>query len=196
MTTPTATKTKNWPRLISTLERILNEPASWNQNSWASPCGTAYCFAGHAALMVGGRQLKGDEAGYGYVHRDQWTDRVKLPEPVIQELDLGTEHRDGWAMSFIGREALGLSYGEADLLFDGYNSIDTIYGILRGWIHIELQQVRDEEPRDWEKVNVLQRRWDELYMLQSTVIEVSADMIDKRVAELAKERLQDLMADL
>lgn len=47
-----------------TIEHVLAHPEEWDQAHWASasataPCGTAYCFAGHAAVTVAGAQPTG-----------------------------------------------------------------------------------------------------------------------------------------
>jgi hypothetical protein len=45
----------NVPLLCKVLEHIENHPEEWDQKNWKTEtaCGTAYCFAGHALVMMG-----------------------------------------------------------------------------------------------------------------------------------------------
>lgn len=108
----------NLPLLRKILEKIDAEPDSWVQCAWGlewnsingrlvnrrnrPTCGTAFCIAGHAADMTGWTTT-GWSAG---------------------EASSFWENADGQErqVSIIGREALGLTYIEAELLFNGENN--------------------------------------------------------------------------
>ena len=139
---------KNWDLLLDTFEKILDHPESWNQSTWANTCGTAYCFAGHAALLAGGKQLRvSDLSDYlgGDIGSRAWSDYVTLPEERQQELYLDSGYQvrtdDGepaWSMSQVGRHALGLSTAESDALFRGSNTVEVIFGLLLGFMASEV----------------------------------------------------------
>jgi hypothetical protein len=84
-----------------TLEHIFAHPAEWNQRYWATqtPCGTAYCFAGHAAVTVAGARPTGDATMAVYVD------------------EFNTQH-----ISDAGQQVLGLDGARADHLFRATNS--------------------------------------------------------------------------
>lgn len=51
----------NIPLLLQTMAHIEAHPKQWNQGSWIredSDCGTAYCFAGWAAVLSGAKFAK------------------------------------------------------------------------------------------------------------------------------------------
>ena len=77
--------TPNVPLLRRTLAHIETKPDTWEQSSWRSQChagcGTAYCFAGWAVVLHGGKFAVGDAgeladtvvpAGADPADRDQW----------------------------------------------------------------------------------------------------------------------------
>lgn len=114
----------NEPLLLKTLEHIKSvpqltvpdEPAmlalkeqgkpaeGWYQSDWAVEveCGTAYCFAGWAALLSG-HHIKVDKSGYALIDDNR-------------ELSI----------RYVAMEELGIDIGEADDLFDGTNDLDAL----------------------------------------------------------------------
>lgn len=83
----------NVPLMEATMGRIIAEPASWDQRLVAmeQPCGTTFCFAGHAALV----------SGCTFTVGGWFEDAARMP---ISPMDYA-------------RAALGLTYDEAESLF-------------------------------------------------------------------------------
>ncbi len=114
----------NLPLLRKILDKIDTDPESWVQGCWGmewnsitgdiiadqhrqlgrahTACGTAYCIAGHAAILTGWKP-------------STWS---------LGEASAYWEHEDGRErrISVIGRDALGLTGEEAEMLFSGGNS--------------------------------------------------------------------------
>lgn len=199
--TETAVK-KNWELLLNTFEKILDNPESWDQANWATTCGTAYCFAGHAALLAGGKQIRNlDLSEPGYGGPGSWTEYVTLPEEKIAALDLGeiaqhsarTKHGlPTFPMSRVGREALGLTIDESDVLFRGSNTIEVLYGILQAWMAADC---------DGDHRHALYNLHDRLfYMLRDKVRDFVAKQNYKRTEARAqvvvREKLHEILDNL
>lgn len=56
---------RNLPLLRKTMDFINEHPENHNQQTWVSPCGTQFCFAGHAAI-IDGADFDPAKAGYGW----------------------------------------------------------------------------------------------------------------------------------
>lgn len=136
------TTTKNWPLLTKVVSHIIAHPESWDQTVYANTCGTAFCVAGHAAVMVGGNQLQlrdlypevtmyqkgGDHEDLG----EDFTDQVTLSKELQKKLSLYS-NKPALDMADVGQAALGLSHLEANHLFDGDNALGDILTIVRHW---------------------------------------------------------------
>lgn len=152
--------TRNWPLLIETMQFILDHPAQWDQSVWANTCGTAYCFAGHASLLLGGRQLKGGDLGTnsGYLS-DEWTDLVVVPDDLAAAVDEGTawdtwyrtiDGRKAYSMSGVAEVALGLDTGDDGevVLFDSDNSLGDLLFYLRAMAKADGVELPESWPTD------------------------------------------------
>ena len=184
---------KNWELLLSTFETIVRNPQSWQQSDWASPCGTAYCFAGHASILAGGKQVqsKDVDGGYGYGGED-WVDLVKLPAkheiPNLPEYD--KRAKDGsplHQMARVGREALGLEYHEASQLFDSGNTALMIWGMLTGWITTEMDSVVNIYPY-YERLDRLN---DLRYQARSVDEMAMSQLLKRQAAKEIHRAIQD-----
>jgi hypothetical protein len=100
----------NVPLLLRTLEHIEAHPEEWNQEKWH--CGSAYCFAGHAATLSGAVFVT--------------TPGDPDPDDTIHVLGPGDDKPH--AVYYYAAGALGLDpYGRAaDRLFDGSNTLDDL----------------------------------------------------------------------
>lgn len=119
--------------LRETMDYIKNNPQKWRQDSWyawvneagqieygvisldmeeVNSCGSAFCFAGHAALKSGFPAPPREN------HR-QWT--------KAEEVDGYTQnvHVDEFA-----REKLGLTWEQAEVLFSGDNTLEDLEKIV------------------------------------------------------------------
>lgn len=107
--------TPNLPLLWATLEEIQSHPENWNQGLWrtnaddgvlpeGNTCGTAYCFAGTAAVLAGHVVNANGFVRYG----------------------LGRTH-----VSLVAEAELGLDALTADELFDGTNDLDDIQRVVK-----------------------------------------------------------------
>lgn len=98
----------NVPLLRKTLEHIEAHPGEWDQENYR--CGSAACFAGHAALLAGGEWDRPNEP---------------LDDYLAPSSDRPFETADERAVS-----VLGLEQWQADRLFDGGNSLDDLRRIV------------------------------------------------------------------
>lgn len=121
------------------LERFGPEWGSWSQGSWhktnGDVCGSTYCIAGQTVAQVGYRlDLQVDEFNYNYDEGTRIPVRWGAQDctPVVFDSldDKGKPvYRDAGAsesIADVARKALGLTYGEANRLFDGGNEIEDV----------------------------------------------------------------------
>jgi hypothetical protein len=108
--------------LEDTMKHIEENPQTWSQNNWyvwrtatgdkywgvvttemveTNSCGSAYCFAGHAALS----------AGFSAPPKENYA---------------GWFGQNGQYVDEFARETLGLTQAQADALFHGDNSMDDL----------------------------------------------------------------------
>jgi hypothetical protein len=101
--------TPNVPLLRKVLTHIEEHPDEHDQAQWAvrTGCGTAYCFAGWAAVMSGA-ELDWRHAG---------VDEHGRPTTDSCEVDGQRRYIEGYA-----KDQLGLSYNDANDLFAWRNS--------------------------------------------------------------------------
>jgi hypothetical protein len=120
------------------MQFILDHPEQWDQSVWSNTCGTAYCFAGHASILAGSRQLQGKDY-YEDSNSTEWLELVVPPPELWAKLGnrgwaTGTvTGEDAWAMSDVAQAALGIDRCEDDDLFDSENSLGDLLHILREW---------------------------------------------------------------
>lgn len=113
----------NLPLLRKVLDHIDAHPEEWHQRFWAintteTACGTAYCIAGHAAVMTG-HDVKIDPA-------DIWSVLVDDNESCIR--DLPDEPLES-TVAFVARQELGLSFEDGCVLFASWNDRATVQAI-------------------------------------------------------------------
>jgi len=128
------------PLLQKVLDHVTAHPEEHDQSVWArqTPCGTSMCVAGHTAAMCGwdlDRSVWSPMTGFSRVLRDN------VPRHV----------------SDVAAEELGLTTHEADVLFDGWNTLADLWWVARklggdevavpeGAVHLE---AADNAPRNW-----------------------------------------------
>jgi hypothetical protein len=105
--------TTNPEAVLDTLARVEAHPEEWDQGDWAyeSPCGTRYCFGGHALLTVGARMDVSAKT----------VEVASLPESLRSRFV-----REHVAISAGARAVLGVDGPTADRLFHGSNSMDDL----------------------------------------------------------------------
>lgn len=97
--------------LESVLTHIKRYPEEWHQAVWAErgpACGTAYCFAGHTAVM----------SGYEIAWANQGSGVFGA-----------TKVEGGQFIDTIAARELGLDFVDADRLFESSNSLENLYDI-------------------------------------------------------------------
>ena len=103
--------------LRKVLRYIKTHPKEWDQDIWGEkkPCGTAFCFAGHALAMAGAklRWSKPDEDGW------QELDAVRFPHRAYET-----------NISRAAQRVLGLTGDQAGYLFGGSNTLKEIESIV------------------------------------------------------------------
>lgn len=115
--------TINVPLLRKVLEHITEHPSEWRQHKWATRflklngevCGTAFCVAGHAAVM----------AGY---HID-WTRDESMVRYVTE----------GGSIEYVARQELGFSAEESKRMFWESNDLASIWGMASEFTHGEIE---------------------------------------------------------
>lgn len=99
--------------LETTMEYIEAHPEEHDQGTWRNRCSTAFCFAGHAAILAGAESPKvlANSTDYWYIDTDgkAVADREEHPRAVhVQEY---------------ARAALGLNYPQTPILFHSDNTV-------------------------------------------------------------------------
>lgn len=102
----------NVERLDNAMAHIVAHPEEWNQGYWAArvgpSCNTAYCLGGTVAAQAGAA-MEWDTSRFG--------DAAHYcidPEGNRQKIDA------------YAQQLLELSNGDADILFDGINSLENL----------------------------------------------------------------------
>lgn len=117
----------NVDKLRGTLEYIERHPDEWDQDVWASSCGTAFCFAGHAVHMddewdIIATSYERDEQGH-YDHRIiDWSesDSDYRVVPLARRKSTG----EVTEISEAAEEVLGLHHeGKERIIFNGGNTL-------------------------------------------------------------------------
>lgn len=133
---------RDLPLLVKVLEHVTAHPEEHDQSVWAqqTPCGTAMCVAGHTATMCGwdiDRSFWSPMTGFSQVRRAGCAERRHVSD--------------------VAAEALGLTADEADVLFDGWNTLADLWWVARkiggdevvvpeGAVHLE---AADNAPKNW-----------------------------------------------
>lgn len=109
--------TPNVPLLRQTLGYIEEHPEEWKQEVYH--CGTAACFAGHAALLDGGEWIDAESESL----------LARGDDPAMYTRDLRDGRRSVWVFHRAQR-ILGLTPGQAYALFDEENSLEALRKIV------------------------------------------------------------------
>lgn len=96
----------NVPLLDKVLSHLIAHPDEWQQQSWArrSACGTAYCVAGHVAVMTG--------------HDVDWGHDT-FGSPALTTA--------GELIPVVAQRELGLTDVQRSLLFAGTNTLGDLF---------------------------------------------------------------------
>lgn len=105
MSRPADLPERNVALLQKTIDYIEQHPDQHDQNVWNNACGTAFCFAGHAALLAGATPPHGNT--------EFW--RV---DPLTLRATSYHLSPDAPIISDFAEKQLGLSWIEADIMFD------------------------------------------------------------------------------
>lgn len=139
-------KEPNVPLLRKTLEHIVAFPEEWDQTVYAAApleqlpeltkentqaCGTAFCFAGHALLLSGKKFNWMRPVRFGLGDRPGWV-----------TVNFTT---DGEAIERAAEKELGLSYRQAEQLFDVDNSLGRIVELLVDFTGEDLFDIVDDK---------------------------------------------------
>lgn len=133
--------------LLETLEHIENNPQTWEQGDWyvwvgsdghlvrgyggitveeVNSCGTAMCFAGHAAIKSG---------------------FPPAPAPEVGKTTLSPwKNEHGVEVMDYARDRLGLTRGQSDVLFDATNTLED----LRTLVEAIIDNPEIDEDELWE----------------------------------------------
>jgi hypothetical protein len=100
----------NLPLLRKVLDHIDAHPEEWEQGSWAIQssrysCGTAYCLAGHVAVMTG-HEPAWDSIAQGEFYADHTTADACIGDVAQAELGITTEEADALFQADNSRTAL------------------------------------------------------------------------------------------
>lgn len=119
-------KPDNWPQrnvalLQATMAYIEKNPEQHDQNNWITACGTAFCYAGHAAILAGAARPGNEVAEWGR----SWAINVETLESLAVESVSGYSDTVKPIDEFAAAR-LGLTLDEADVLFDGDQTLRTL----------------------------------------------------------------------
>jgi len=138
---PLLRKTLEWA-YEQHLKAERGEPSEWNQSNWilTTECGTVCCIAGKITIDAGWTPVWGFVGGGEVVRRDGISDDV-------------SDDVSSYASDVATRE-LGLTEGQAQLLFSGANTIEDLYSLAGQFTdgevqpppELDLSAVRDSDP--------------------------------------------------
>lgn len=132
--------------LLRTLRRIEANPEEHDQNTWR--CGTRMCFAGHAATAEGGIWFKNSQYLFAR-NSDPLND-------VVSVVGTNGDRVQAIRAQDRARRMLGLSSGQADLLFLTCENAEelriAVMGLIGGQsipaIEGEIDRLRDEREEE------------------------------------------------
>lgn len=121
--------------LNRTLAHIEEHPEQWNQEYWAvrgvDGCGTAYCFAGHAAVLSGVPLWWHDDWEDGYSSEDDDCDDWRPVRQVADNISVAPQSEFyNCSIKYAATHLLGLSSAAAARLFHGDNTLDDLRRIV------------------------------------------------------------------
>lgn len=100
--------------LERTMSYIEAHPEEHDQTRWANACGTAFCFAGHAAILSGATRPQGLNSFWGITPDGRAVDYFETTE-------------DGALLAFgYARQKLGLNFPQASALFSSANTVESL----------------------------------------------------------------------
>ena len=143
MKRPTDLPKRNVTLLQTTMRFIELNPDKHNQRAWVNECGTAFCYAGHAALLAGVTEPPMSvTASYDY-----WGVNISTLESCgvarYEDLNAGTQIVDEFAA-----QQLGLTEEEASTLFEADRTVKALRALVdalcngawidnRGYIYLD-----------------------------------------------------------
>lgn len=114
MKKPASVPERNVELLQATMSFIEKHPEKHDQATWANACGTAFCYAGHAALLAGATVPSGNALEWGHF----WTINPETfqsgSETTLEQLESGNVAVDEFAA-----RRLGITSYEAEVMFSG-----------------------------------------------------------------------------
>lgn len=119
-------KPDNWPTrnvalLQETMAHIEKNPTQHNQNHWMTECGTAFCYAGHAAILAGATTPGREVVSWGHY----WGVNTRtLESRGISSFDVGKN--DMQVVDEFATAQLGITDDEAEALFDGDQTVQSL----------------------------------------------------------------------
>lgn len=114
MKLPTDLPERNVELLRATMDFIERHPEKHEQAQWATQCGTAFCYAGHAALLAGATPPGANTLAFGRfwtIDPDTFQSRS---ETTLEQIASGTLLVD----EFAARQ-LGITVSEMEVMFAG-----------------------------------------------------------------------------
>lgn len=124
----------NWPLMIEVIRGIKNDPKSYYQGRYAkaTPCGTAYCVAGHAIIR----------SGYNFL--TECDGEIDDTLVIVPDAD-SPLYDESWFSAYsqvnvapseaAGAQLLGLDNWDAHDLFRANNTFGEILAMLQEWAH-------------------------------------------------------------
>lgn len=110
MNQPSDLPERNVALLRKTQDFIEQNPSQHDQGVWHNACGTAFCYAGHAALLAGAEHPGG---------------RIELwhVDPVTLAAVTYVQNPESAYVGDFARKQLGLTEAESDALFDASRTL-------------------------------------------------------------------------
>jgi hypothetical protein len=127
----------NHDLFVKVLAQIEREPERWEQSTYShnGDCGTAYCFAGWAATLTGGKWVSSTTLV---------PQREDAGKPVYSEIACWPGSTTAWDRAI---RVLGIDFKDAfgeRGLFEGGNTLNDLYRLSADILGIDEQVLRDK----------------------------------------------------
>lgn len=117
MERPADIPVRNVKLLQTTMNYVEKHPEQHDQTNWVNHCNTAFCYAGHAAIIAGATRPPNEATAWG----NYW---MVNPETLESHASGAYDAADrSLAVDEFAAKELGITMAEAEALFDGDRTI-------------------------------------------------------------------------
>lgn len=125
MKRPTDLPTRNVELLQTTMRQIEQNPETHDQGRWITACRTAFCYAGHAAILAGALPPAAAKDEFGSF----WAiDPTTCKSALLSAYDLRESSK--MPVDVFAAKRLGITGAEAEVLFAGDRTIPELRALV------------------------------------------------------------------